>query len=79
MVVIERETGQAVQVGPHLLKVLAIRAGEVILVLLDPEKDCLGCGDPGTDRFRCSACGLEALRCPACLPDWTCPRCSAPG
>jgi hypothetical protein len=75
MVVIERMPGLGVQIGRYTLQVLAVHAGEVVVALLDPDKDCAGCGERPADRRRCPGCGAEAVVCPACAPVWRCPRC----
>ena len=64
MVIIERSPDQGVQVGPYTLWVLAVHANEVVIALLDPDKDCIVCGEP-TPGARCPICGLTDLRaCP---------------
>jgi hypothetical protein len=75
MVIIERSADQGVQVGPYTLWVLAVRAGEVVVALLDPDKDCIGCGER-TAGARCRLCG--ALVCPVCARTRRCPRCASP-
>jgi len=63
MVVIERSPDQGVQIGRYLLRVLAVHADEVVVALIDPDKDCVGCGESATGR--CPGCG--AVVCPACV------------
>jgi hypothetical protein len=75
MVVIERSPDQGVQIGPYTLWVLAIHPDEVVVGLLDPEKDCGGCGER-TSGDRCRVCG--ALVCPVCARARLCPRCASP-
>jgi hypothetical protein len=72
MIEIERSPGQGVRIGACLLRVLAVRAGEVVVALLDPNADCHSCGEPTSDRRRCPLCAAEALVCPACEPSWRC-------
>jgi hypothetical protein len=74
MVVIERSPDQGVQVGPYTLWVLAVHADEVVIALLDPDKDCVGCGERAAGQ-RCPVCG--ALVCPACAQAACCPRCAS--
>jgi hypothetical protein len=75
MVVIERSPDQSVQIGPYTLRVLAVRAGEVVVALLDPATDCISCGERGSAR-RCRVCDVEVLLCPGCVDSWRCPRCA---
>jgi hypothetical protein len=75
MVVIERSADQGVQVGPYTLWVLAVHGDEVVIALLDPDKDCSGCGER-TPGNRCRDCG--ALVCPVCARTRLCPRCASP-
>jgi hypothetical protein len=75
MVDIERSPGQDLRIGPYILRVLAVRGDEVVIALLDPEKDCAGCGGQPAERRRCLACGAEALLCADCVPAWRCPWC----
>jgi hypothetical protein len=78
MVEIERKAGEAVRVGRYTLRVIAVRPGEVVIALLDPDKDCAGCGERPAQRRRCPVCGAEAVLCNACLPSRRCPRCASP-
>jgi hypothetical protein len=75
--VIERSPNQAVRIGPYTLRVLAVRADEVVVALLDPDRDCHACGERPADRLRCPACGAEAVVCPVCVRSWRCPRCAS--
>jgi hypothetical protein len=75
MVVIEREPGLSVRIGPYTLQVLAVEAGKVTFALMDPERDCCCCGERPAERRRCPECLTEAVVCPACA--WRCPVCEA--
>jgi hypothetical protein len=75
MVVIERSPDQGVQVGRYTLWVLAVRADEVVVAVLDPDKDCGGCGERAAGR-PCPVCGV--LVCPVCARPGHCPRCASP-
>jgi hypothetical protein len=77
MVVIERSPGQCVQVGPYVLRVLAVHADEVVVALFDPDRDCHVCGERPADRRACSVCGAEVVVCPACLGASSCPACAS--
>jgi len=79
MVMIERKPGLGVQIGPYTLQVLAVHAGEVVVALLDPEKDCACCGERPAERRRCSHCQGEAVLCSDCEPSWPCPGCRGCG
>jgi len=74
MIVIERSPDQGVQIGRYTLRVLAVRADEVVVALLDPDKDCSGCGER-TPGDRCLTCGT--LLCPVCARLGPCPRCAS--
>lgn len=78
MVQIERSPGEAVRIGRYTLRVLAVHAGEVVVALIDPERDCAGCGEQTADRVRCPACAAEMRVCPSCAVSWSCPQCAAP-
>jgi hypothetical protein len=78
MVTIERSPGQAIRIGRYTVRVLAVHAGEVVLALLDPDRDCAGCGERPADRLRCPVCQAEAVVCAACVGSWHCPRCASP-
>ena len=78
MKMLELSPGRGVQVGPYTLRVLAVRPGEVVLALLDPDKDCTGCGGRPAARLRCPICRAEALVCPDCVSSQSCPRCASP-
>ena len=77
MVQIDRSPGEAVRIGRYTLRVLAVRAGEVVVALLDPEKDCAGCGEQTIRRDRCPVCGVKTLVCEGCAASWRCPDCIA--
>jgi hypothetical protein len=77
MVVIERTPGQAIRIGPYIVKVLAVRHGHVKVALLDQTKDCLFCGQETLRRRRCSVCSAEALVCPVCALSFRCPSCAS--
>jgi hypothetical protein len=72
MVVIERSPEQGVQIGRYVLRVLAVHADEVVVALIDPDRDCAGCGERTTGRCR----GCAARVCPACARERHCPRCA---
>jgi methionyl-tRNA synthetase len=74
MVVIERSPDQGVQIGRYTLRVLAVRADEVVVALLDPDRDCAGCGERAEEGSRCAVCG--AVVCPRCARP-RCPRCAS--
>jgi hypothetical protein len=74
MVVIERSPDQGVLIGRYTLRVLAIHADEVVVALLDPDRDCAGCGERA-EGSRCGTCG--ALVCPCCGGSRRCPRCAS--
>ena len=57
MVVIERSPEQGVQIGRYVLRVLAVHADEVVVALIDPDRDCAGCGERTTGR--CPGCGAQ--------------------
>ena len=76
MIVIQRSPGEAVRIGPYMLRVLAVHGDEVVVALLDPERDCAACGERPAQRRRCPGCEAEALVCDACAPDWRCPACA---
>jgi hypothetical protein len=76
MVEIERRPGQSVQIGRYTLQVLAVRAGEVVFALLDPDNDCAGCGASPADRHGCPGCREEVRLCSACVGSWRCARCA---
>jgi hypothetical protein len=67
MVVIERSPGEGVQIGHHVLRVLAVHADEVVVALLDPDKVCVVCG-AGLDEPAQTAGATEPGRCPRCAP-----------
>lgn len=75
---IELAPGQSVRVGPCLLRVLAVRSDEVVLALLDPQKDCVFCGERTHGRHQCPVCQTEVLICSNCLTSQSCPRCASP-
>jgi hypothetical protein len=75
MVIIERSADQGVRVGRYTVWVLAVHADEVVVALLDPDRDCGGCGER-TPGDRCGVCGL--LVCPVCARRGRCPRCASP-
>jgi hypothetical protein len=75
MIVIERSPEEGVQVGRYTLWVLAVHADEVVLALIDPDKDCAGCGERA-DGSHCPACGV--LVCPVCARPGQCPQCMSP-
>jgi hypothetical protein len=75
MIVIERSPGEGVRVGRYTLRVLAVRAGEVVVALYGPE-ECAVCGGTVTGPTVCPVCGEEAILCPACSPSWRCPGCA---
>jgi hypothetical protein len=76
MVVLERMRGQSVRIGRYTLRILTIRPEEVVVALLDPEKDCAGCGVETTARRRCPSCAAEALVCPDCAETYRCRHCA---
>jgi hypothetical protein len=76
MVVIQRSPGQGVRIGPCTLRVLAVHADEVVVALLDPDKDCAVCGERPAERRSCPVCQAEAVVCPVCVPVWQCPACA---
>jgi hypothetical protein len=76
---IERSPGEGVQIGPYTLRVLAVRAGEVVVAILDPDVDCACCGERPAQRRRCPLCAAEAVVCPACARSWRCPACQTRG
>jgi hypothetical protein len=76
MVELERTPGQAVQIGRYTLRVLAVREGEVVVALLDPDKDCVGCGQRGVSSL-CPACQTVMVVCPDCVRSWRCPFCAS--
>jgi hypothetical protein len=45
MFVIERAAGEAVHIGPHVLRVLAVHPDHVVVALLDPDEDGAGLGN----------------------------------
>jgi hypothetical protein len=57
MITIERRSGQAVRIGPHVVRVVVVQPGRVVVALLDTRHDCATCGRR-----------LVAGRCPACRP-----------
>ena len=75
MVTIECSPGQCVRIGHRTMRVLAVHAAEVILALIDPDKDCALCGERPANRHYCPVCASGTVICPACTPDWCCPRC----
>jgi len=78
MVKIERSPGQAVRIGPCTLRVLSVNGDEVVVALLDPDKDCACCGERPDDHCVCRVCKAEAVVCPTCVQSWQCPRCASP-
>lgn len=78
MVAIQRSPGEAVRIGRYTLKVLAVHADEVVVALLDPEKDCAACGEATAAQSRCPACTAEMRLCNACALSWNCPACHSP-
>ena len=79
MVMIERKPGLGVRIGPYVLQVLAVYAGEVVFALLDPDKDCCCCGERPADRRCCAHCQAEVVLCPDCVRSWQCPECGTAG
>jgi hypothetical protein len=78
MIVIERTAGEAVQIGPYALQVLAVQPGRVVVALFDPARDCACCGERPAGRRRCRVCGTEAMVCRACVRSRPCPQCASP-
>jgi hypothetical protein len=78
MVEIDRKAGEAVRVGRYTLRVLAVHPGEVVVALLDPDRDCAGCGERPAERRRCPVCQAEVVLCATCLPGQRCSRCASP-
>ena len=76
MVELERTPGQAVQIGRYTLRVLAVRQGEVVVALLDPDKDCAACGQRA-ERSQCPACQAVMVVCRDCVESWRCPFCAS--
>jgi len=72
MIVIERSPGEGLAIGRYVVRVLAVRAGEVVLALSDPEKDCCRCGEGPGERHRCPVCAAAVLLCAGCAASWAC-------
>ncbi len=77
MVQIERSPGQAVRIGQYTLWVVSINADEVVIALLDPDKDCACCGEWPADPYHCPVCQARAVVCPDCVRSWKCPQCAS--
>jgi hypothetical protein len=71
MVELERTAGQTLQIGPYTLRVLEVRADEVVVALLDPDRDCDGCGGP-LECALCPVCESVTAACPVCSPSGRC-------
>ena len=77
MVVIERSPGQSVRIGPYALRVLAIHTDEVVVALLDLDRECHVCGKPSNERRHCPQCDTDVIVCPECVLSWACPWCAS--
>jgi hypothetical protein len=78
MFLFELSPGQGVQIGACTLRVLAVHAGEVVVGLFDPAKDCVFCGERPAAHVCCPVCRFETVACSECVPVRPCPQCGSP-
>jgi hypothetical protein len=79
MVVIQRSPGEAIRIGPYTLRVLSVHGDEVVVAVIDADRDCSVCGERPAEPRRCPVCATETLLCSVCAPDGHCPECAPVG
>ena len=65
MITMELSAGESISIGSRTLKVLAVRAGEVVVAL----------GELKTTSRRCPICRARVGPGSSALEPWYCPRC----
>ena len=76
MVVIQRSPGEAVRIGPYTIRVLSVHGDEVVVAVIEADRDCSLCGERAAELRRCPVCGKETRLCDVCAPDGRCPECA---